>query len=167
MSRVQKILSQSYLFCDLLPNEIEHLECAGAVNVFPEFETILTEGMINDRLFTIIDGVVSVALNNAHLGVLTSGQHFGEMSWLDGRPAAASVIAAEDTTIFSIPHQEITTLVSGSALSGHKIMMAVARQLCERLRRTDMILRDANKRNVFDEKELEAILSELHANSIT
>ena len=85
-------------------------------------------------MFLIITGTASVALKNTFLGVLDVGQHFGEMALLDGKPSAADIIANRDITVFSIPHEKITTIVSASSSSGHKILFSVARQLCERLR---------------------------------
>ena len=98
-------------------------------------------------------------MENNFLGVLDVGQQFGEMALLDGKPSAANIIANQDTTVFSIPHEKIT-----SPSSGHKILLALARQLCVRLRKTDAIFKDANQRNLLDETEMTAFMSELHVN---
>ena len=100
-------------------------------------------------------------MKNTFLGTLDVGQHFGEMAMLEGKPSAADIIANQDTTVFSIPHEKITTLVSTSPSSGHKILLALARQLCIRLRKTDAIFKDANQKNLLDETEMNAFMSEL------
>ena len=112
-------------------------------------------------MFIIITGTASIAMENTFLAVLDVGQHFGAMALLDGKPSAANIIANQDTTVFSIPHEKITTLVSTSPSSGHKILLALARQLCVRLRKTDAIFKDANQRNLLDETEMNAFMSEL------
>ncbi len=63
--------------------------------------------------------------------------------------------------MFSIPHEKITALVSTSPSSGHKILVALAGQLCEKLRKTTAIVKDANQRNSLDETEMNAFMSEL------
>ena len=128
---------------------------------YAEFEAILKEGEVNDQLFIIITGTASIAMENTFLAVLDVGQHFGEMALLDGKPSAADIIANYDTTVFSIPHEKIITIVSASTSSGHKILFALARQLCEGLRKTDAIFKDANQRNLLDETEMNAFMSEL------
>ena len=100
-------------------------------------------------------------MKNTFLGTLDVGQHFGEMAMLEGKPSAADIIANQDTTVFSIPHEKITSIVSAPSPSGHKILVALARQLCERLRQTAAIVKDANQRNLLDETEMNAFMSEL------
>ena len=128
---------------------------------YAEFEAILKEGEVNDQLFIIITGTASIAMENTFLAVLDVGQHFGAMALLDGKPSAANIIANQDTTVFSIPHEKITSIVSAPSPSGHKILVALARQLCERLRQTAAIVKDANQRNLLDETEMNAFMSEL------
>ena len=100
-------------------------------------------------------------MENTFLGVLDVGQHFGEMAMFEGKPSAADIIANQDTTVFSIPHEKITSIVSAPSPSGHKILVALARQLCVRLRKTDAIFKDANQKNLLDETEMNAFMSEL------
>ena len=161
MDQVQEVLKQSILFRELTGDELDGLERMGTLKEYAEFEAILKEGEVNDHLFIIITGTASIAMENTFLGVLDVGQHFGEMALLDGKPSAANIIANQDTTVFSIPHEKITTLVSTSPSSGHKILLALARQLCIRLRKTDAIFKDANQKNLLDETEMNAFMSEL------
>ena len=163
MSAVKEVLRSSVMLSSLGEDDISLLEKMGKTERCSEFDIVLKEGAVNHFLYIIIWGSVSVVQENTHLGVLEKGQHFGEMSLLDGQLIAASVVANTDTTVWMISHTHIMDFISRPDSNGERVLMALSKQLCQRLRNTDTALREANKRNIIDENQLNSFLSELNS----
>ncbi len=69
---------------------------------------IIEEGRHPDSLFIILDGLVRVEITSAEnhpVAVLGPGELLGEMSFLDGKPASATVKAIENTLLLVISRQ--------------------------------------------------------------
>jgi signal transduction histidine kinase len=66
--------------------------------------TILAEGQQNDRIFFLMKGSVEILVEgDTILQLKRTGDIFGEMSIIDGKPCLASVVASsKDTEVFSI-----------------------------------------------------------------
>ncbi len=67
---------------------------------------LLNEGETPEALFFILEGLVRVhvsGLKSRPLAALGPGELLGEISFLENRPATASVVAAEDSLVLAIP----------------------------------------------------------------
>jgi CRP-like cAMP-binding protein/membrane protease YdiL (CAAX protease family) len=103
--------------------------------------TLLEEGVPADALFLVRRGEVVVEKRDADghprvLARLGEGAVFGELSFLDGQPASATIRAAEAAQVARLPRQRLD---SDPALAGLKarLITHLAREVVARLRTTD------------------------------
>lgn len=81
----------------------------------------------------IMDGEVSVDVDGHERARLGSGNYFGEMSLLDGKPRSATVKAEEPTTTFALTSWQFLPLLDEYP----SISRALLVELCGRLRRVE------------------------------
>lgn len=81
----------------------------------------------------IMDGEVSVDVDGHERARLGSGNYFGEMSLLDGKPRSATVKAEEPTTTFALTSWQFLPLLTEYP----SISRALLVELCARLRRVE------------------------------
>ena len=81
-------------------------------------DLIVEEGNLDRSLFLVESGEFSVLQRgpegNIQIGRITSGDVFGEISFLDSRPRSASVVAATDSRILKIDHHEALKALADS-----------------------------------------------------
>jgi CRP-like cAMP-binding protein len=81
----------------------------------------------------ILDGEVSVDVNGVERARLRSGQYFGEMSLIDGKPRSATVKAESPTTTFALTSWQFLPLLDEYP----SISRALLVELSGRLRRVE------------------------------
>jgi CRP/FNR family cyclic AMP-dependent transcriptional regulator len=98
-------------------------------------------GMI---FYIVITGSVKIYTSNRNgdeekiFAVFTSGDAFGELSLLDGKPRSATAQALEDTQVLSLAAQEFTNLLKDN----FDITLTIMKELCGRLRETNQQVHD-------------------------
>jgi extracellular factor (EF) 3-hydroxypalmitic acid methyl ester biosynthesis protein len=104
----------------------------------------MEEGSGRQTLFFLMSGVVRV--ERSHLGQaiayarLAAGSVFGEMSFLEQRPASASVVAEEDSELAVIEGAILQSLIASVPGFGTRFYQSIAVVLSERLRETASLL---------------------------
>ncbi len=119
---------------------------------YPRGSVIVFEDDPGDALFIVRDGRVKVVLigedgREVILGILGVGDHFGELSLIDGQPRSAHVIAMEDSRLLVLRREDFRLRVQESPRVGWALMQ----ELSMRLRRADqqigsLVLLDVNGR---------------------
>jgi CRP/FNR family transcriptional regulator, cyclic AMP receptor protein len=94
---------------------------------------ITTEGLGGLAFHLILSGEVVVRLGGSERRLLGPGDHFGEITMIDGRPRSASVTATRPTRTLAIPHQVFDELLHQEPEFAHGLL----RILCARLREAD------------------------------
>ena len=74
------------------------------------------------------------------LAILAAGEFFGEMSFVDGAPTSAKVVADEPTRLRIIDEGTIATLIKKDPSFAGRLYRSIAAILVERLRLTSMHL---------------------------
>jgi CRP-like cAMP-binding protein len=105
---------------------------------YPRGSVILFENDPGDSLFVVREGRVKVVLigedgREVILGVLSVGEHFGELSLIDEQPRSAHVIAMEDATMLVLRREDFRARVERSPA----VAWALLQGLSRRLRRAD------------------------------
>ena len=95
-----------YLFGQLTDADIEWMLSKGKRERIPAGTSIVREGQPIDSLFILLDGVLEAT--GPGLGTdkplrLGCGEVVGEISFVDSRPPTATVTAAADAVVLSIP----------------------------------------------------------------
>ncbi len=119
---------------------------------YPRGSVIVFEDDPGDALFIVREGRVKVVLigedgREVILGILGVGDHFGELSLIDGQPRSAHVIAMEDSRLLVLRREDFRLRVQESPRVGWALMQ----ELSIRLRRADqqigsLVLLDVNGR---------------------
>lgn len=119
---------------------------------YPRGSVIVFEDDPGDALFIVREGRVKVVLigedgREVILGILGVGDHFGELSLIDGQPRSAHVIAMEDSRLLVLRREDFRLRVQESPRVGWALMQ----ELSMRLRRADqqigsLVLLDVNGR---------------------
>ncbi len=146
LTRVYKDLRQKY---DNLDNQ-EHFDLLRTSTFFHEFshaeiwevlrasnwheyrddQDIVREGEIDDRFYIIVSGKVTVQSNGRSLGALSSGDCFGETSYVRGAKRQASIKAHGHVTILRVSSSLMEQVSSSCQLRFNKVFL---RSLIKRL----------------------------------
>jgi len=136
-------LSTCVLFSNCDDAELQLLDERMATKSFTAGETIIHTGTNADELFVLIAGNVEVRLrldgkNHQRLDVFSGGMSFGEISFLDGSPRSADVVAMSDVQCRVIDRPLFDALGAQFPVLKGRILHEIALQLCDRLRHANI-----------------------------
>ena len=100
-------------------------------------DAIITEGELNDKVYFIIEGQVSVTKGEFLLARFGEGDAFGEMEVLDVMPAVASIKALTDVSLMSVSNKSMREIYKMDVRTFSLMIMNLARDLSRRLRKMD------------------------------
>ena len=135
---VKELLRCVPFFADLGEDDLVQLAGIVVTKVFPPENLIVLADEEGDTLFVIVSGQVKVSIisddgREVILSMLGTGDFFGEMSMLDGKPRSATVIAVEETELFSIRRADFLRLLEHVPEIAVKLLAG----LTARLRKAD------------------------------
>jgi diguanylate cyclase (GGDEF)-like protein len=96
---------------------VEHLFEGCEQRKLERGDHLLEADAANSHLYLILGGELRVYLQGRDMpaqAVLGGGDCVGEMSLLDGQPASALVLAAQDSEVLAIPHEVLWSMVDCS-----------------------------------------------------
>jgi hypothetical protein len=97
-------------------------------------DRVLKKGGVARNLFMVLDGHLEVRDGDRLVGVLTSGDVFGEMAFLLEQPRSFDVYAATDETkILSLSEGELRALITDEPRVAATLLLNIAKMLCVRL----------------------------------
>ena len=96
---------------------------------FDEGRTIMKEGHPGTTMYIVLEGRVTIAINNKIVEKLWAGGVFGEMALVDQSPRTASAIARTDCTLLSINRHALIALVKSDPAVGMAMMRCVANRM--------------------------------------
>lgn len=101
--------------------------------VYSKGEVIIREGTEDSALFIILSGVVTVQKGNDELkavGTVSSGDFFGEISFITGAKRTTSILAREDTIVLHLSQKNFNSLdIATQILIKDKIMLKLISRL--------------------------------------
>ena len=103
----------------------DKLERATVVR-FYEGRQIMKEGNPGTTMYIVLEGRVTIAINNKIVEKLVPGGVFGEMALVDQSPRTASAIARTDCALLSINRDTLVGLVKSDPAVGMAMMRCVA-----------------------------------------
>ena len=114
-------------------------------------ELIIKQGDHPDRLFIMIMGEGRVTLHKSatmdadFTSPLGPGELFGELSFVDGQPASASVTADGDTEVIEIPGPALRELLDNDSALAANVYRDLIQAVASRLRKANLrIITHAN-----------------------
>lgn len=116
--------------------DIEWFVRVGQTTVLQEADILIEEGIHIESLWFVLDGALTVTTvhdTSKVLGTVYPGEIVGEVSLLDSRPPAVTLIAAESTTVLQISRSELKTKLSNDTGFASRFYRAVGIVLAQRL----------------------------------
>jgi len=150
-----QILENVPIFSDLDERELIEVEKIVHRRQYKKGEPIFRMGDPGLGMYIIVTGTVDIVEelqdeNQKHIATLGHGAFFGDLALLDESPRSASAIAAVDCDIIGFFRPDLMDMLYRKPQLGIKILVALARDIGERLRRTNeqlsQIIREAETR---------------------
>src|SRR5215813_13109484 len=138
------LLAVSRFLRFLEPEEENALLAAASPRSFERNKVVLDQDVPLRTIYLIEEGSVRVERQGREkstpLAILGAGEFFGEMSFVDGAPTSARVVADEPTRIRVIDEQTVENKAHRNASFAGRLYRSIAAILVERLRLTSMHL---------------------------
>lgn len=134
-----RLFANNRLFEGIEPEFLRDMRYGMQLLHFDTDETVFHEGDPGDSLYLIGSGSVRIskrgrAGEQETLGVIESGDFFGEMALLDGQPRSAMAVAAEPTLLAGVDDEVFQHLLE---LAPSRLHMNFLRLVCQRLRQVN------------------------------
>jgi CRP/FNR family transcriptional regulator, cyclic AMP receptor protein len=122
-------LGRLALFVDIPKAELEQI-AAGCEEVsFGEGEWVIRQGDEHSAVYVIVDGEVTVVIDDQDRRVLSRGSFFGEVSVLLEEPATASIVTRTPLSCLVIAGADFQDFLLAHPLVNYRILKAEARRL--------------------------------------
>lgn len=146
------------LCANIGPTEMEELKFGGEW-ILADDETLVADGHEQRYLYMVVMGEVGIFKandqgKNQHIATLGSGAAFGEMAFLSGGVASASVQAVGECILWRLDHERLIEFIGEHGAAGGQLCLNVASILSGRLV-------EGNGKVVEMGKELQASLGQL------
>jgi len=134
LDRIADFLSTVPLFRELDRSAIRGFAELTREQRFAKNAMILTAGDTGDALFVVRSGEVKVMLvgndgREVILNVLGIGEHFGELSLIDGRPRSAHVVATQPSGLLILRRADFRRQVEQNPQVAWGLLVELARRL--------------------------------------
>lgn len=121
------VLSAVPLFAGLSKKQLKKIADLGAVARFMPGATIVKQGVIGDSFYVVLLGQAKVVVNGRRINRLLPGDHFGEISLLDGGERTASVVSETDMTLFEVTQRQFFAMLAADPAIAVELLVGVAR----------------------------------------
>lgn len=136
------------MFRNLSEEQLHTVLNAGNVFTVNRGEVLIQEGQLHKHLYFVLEGEVDVFTNENPsdattrklLTTLGPGDSVGEYGFVDGRPASASVEAADSTELFALTLPVFQRLMEADAELERIVSKNLLSILVDRLRTTNVII---------------------------
>jgi CRP-like cAMP-binding protein len=145
MERMMVAATQTTRFLPFLePAEESTVLATAPIKTFDRGQLVLDQNVLLRAIFLIEEGAVRVERRDRDqtipLALLEAGEFFGEMSYVDGAPTSAMVIADVPTRLRVIDEATVNSLIKKDPAFAGRLYRSIAAILAERLRLTSMHL---------------------------
>jgi CRP-like cAMP-binding protein len=108
-------------------------------------QMLIRAALPTEAVFVIVSGTARVEVGGKQIASLGAGAVCGEMGFLDGRPASASVVAETEVEAERLPAGKLREIFDTFPSIGHRFYKSIAVNLSKRLRDTSSALAEKNK----------------------
>lgn len=114
-----------------------------STRTFKAGTVLFRENEIGTTFYLVVSGAIKIYTSSKHgedkiMSLLTSGDSFGELALLDGKPRSATAQAIEDTRVISLAAKPFQQLLQ----EHFDINLSILKQLSARLRETNQQVQD-------------------------
>jgi CRP-like cAMP-binding protein len=140
-------LKDSPLFHGLTDDQMDQVLALGSLVTYQAGETMLKLGTAASDLYIILEGkATAVTWDSDKLMDLGHGSVFGALSFVDGQPQPAHILAATNCTVAKFPAADLRQLMNRDRDLGFVLLATMSRVIAHRYRKAISQLDD-----LFDE----------------
>ena len=114
------------------------------VATYQQREVIVKEGRLSGAIYLVRKGIVRVERaasgRDVAIAFLEPGEVFGEMSFLEGVPTSAAVVAQEEVEVCVLNEQNLYSLLTSVPGLSERFYQSLAHNLSSRLRKTNALV---------------------------
>lgn len=92
-------------------------------------DVLVRQGDAGSELLLLLEGTANVERQGKVLNSLKAGDHFGELSVLDGQPRSADVVAAAPVRVLTIDHAAFSQVMASEPSLAPKIIASLCRMI--------------------------------------
>jgi len=129
------LLRRLKFFHDFSHAEILEVMRASQWQDYASGEEIVKEGEMDDRFYIIVSGHCAVERNRQRVGLLSSGECFGETSYVQGAKRTATIRSADRVTILKVSSTLLEQVSASCQLRFNRVFL---RSLIGRLQNNDL-----------------------------
>ena len=149
-----RLLQNAYLFKTFNGMELDGVSALGVSRTYHDGDQIFARGEAATAMYFIKYGSVRVqqTMSNGDavdIAILSTGSHFGEMSFVDGEARSAAVMVLEHTELIEVSYERLRVFMEEHPAAALKFYHELAHFLCARLRVTTGDLSFAREKNLF------------------
>ena len=119
IEQLDAFLKNASCFVVLDDAQLERLRDRVAMRSFKLGEVVFNQGDAADRMYLVYSGKMRVLQTSeageVPLNTLYPGEHFGELALVSGEPRSATIRAAADSTLVSVPADAVRDLLAANA----------------------------------------------------
>jgi CRP-like cAMP-binding protein len=125
-----------FIFGQLLDTDVLWLAREGRRRKVKRGTVLIHERVPVDALYIVLEGELKVTIESQQRDVahLLPGEVVGEMSFIDARPPSATVSAATDVVLYTIPKRKLQEGLDADAGFAARFYKAIATFLSDRVR---------------------------------
>jgi CRP/FNR family transcriptional regulator, cyclic AMP receptor protein len=127
-----------YILGILTDEDVDWMSASGMSLTVPDGTVLVREGHAVDSLYLLVDGSLRVEISKPKprvVSILGPGEIIGEISFVDSRPASATVIAESPAKILRIARETVRVKLKSDVHFAARFYRAIAVFMAHRLRR--------------------------------
>jgi CRP-like cAMP-binding protein len=125
----RRALAAVPLFAELSGRQLQRLARAAVAYRYEPGEVMVKEGAPGETLFVLLEGSAKVTKGGRAIRRLASGDFFGEVAVMDGRPRSASVVAESPIRCVVLHREELKRAMDEEPLVAWRILQVIAARI--------------------------------------
>ena len=134
--RLMTALAAVPLFADLPRKHLKKIADLAVVANFMAGASIVRQGIVGDSFYVVLTGQAKVVANGRTVARVRPGDHFGEISLIDGGERTASVLSETPMTLLEITQKQFLDMLANDP----EVTMLLLQSMARAVRRLDRSL---------------------------
>ena len=131
--QVIALLKNTPIFAKTSEKSLESMIQSAVVKTIAPGQKVVEQGQGGVGFYLILDGTVEVIKKGQKLAELETGNFFGELGVIDGRPRTADVVAITETKCWILSQWAMKSVIA----THPEVALSMLEELVRRLRATD------------------------------
>jgi CRP/FNR family transcriptional regulator, cyclic AMP receptor protein len=128
-AKLDAVIATVPLFESLSKRHLRRIAGLTSTVEYDAGDTVIQEGEPGDSFYVTVSGQARVLSGGRTLHRVIPGDHFGEISLLDGRPRSASVVAETPLSLLRLPRGPFLKIVKDDADLARALLASLARMV--------------------------------------